>query len=64
MDERTELTVEKAELCKLLMNSLYRDVCERANADEIGKTQAYPSQYDVEAIWNTIDDSWRDKSEF
>lgn len=41
MDERAELAVEKAELCKLLMNSLYRDVCERANADEIGKTQGY-----------------------
>ena len=41
MDERTELAVEKAELCKLLMSSLYRDVCERADADEIGKSQAY-----------------------
>lgn len=41
MNERTELAVEKAELCKLLMSGLYRDVCERANADEIGKTQAY-----------------------
>lgn len=41
MDERTELAVEKAELCKLLMNSLYRDVCERANADEIEKTAGY-----------------------
>lgn len=41
MDEQTELAVEKAELCKLLMSSLYRDVCERANADEIGKTAGY-----------------------
>ena len=41
MDERTWLAVEEAELCKLLMNSLCRDVCERADADEIGKTQGY-----------------------
>ena len=41
MYERTELAVEKAELCKLLMGSLYRDVCERADADEIGKTAGY-----------------------
>ena len=52
MDERTELAVEKAELCKLLMSSLHRDVCERANADEIGKTQGYsyttaPTAYSI-----------------
>lgn len=41
MNERTELTMEKAELCRLLVNSLYRDVCERADADEIGKTAGY-----------------------
>lgn len=41
MDERTGLAAEKAELCKLLMGSLYRDVCERADAGEIGKTAGY-----------------------
>ena len=41
MNERTELTMEKAELCRLLVNSLCRDVCGRADADEIGKTAGY-----------------------
>lgn len=55
-------------------DKLYDDLSdeEKAKVDEIvnkmlgedSSTKAYPSQYDVEAIWNTIDDSWRDKSEF
>ena len=35
MNEKTELTMEKAELCRLLVNSLCRDVCGRAEVTMI-----------------------------